>query len=61
MVMHPRGRGNGSQPAVQVQEAKRPLAVKYTLVPESESVGNWNNVEQGRKYTWTEIWEYREN
>jgi hypothetical protein len=61
MVMHLRGRGKGSQPEVQVLEAKQPLGVKYTPVPEGESMGNWNNVEQGRKYTWREIWKYRQN
>jgi hypothetical protein len=56
MVMHPCGRGKGSRPEVQVREAKWPLGVKYTPVPEGESMENWNNVEQGQKHTWREIW-----
>jgi hypothetical protein len=61
MVMHPCGRREGSQPEGQVREAKWPLAVKYTPVLEGESMGNWNNVEQGGKYTWREMWKYRQN
>jgi hypothetical protein len=61
MVMHLCGRGKGSQPEVQVQEAKLPLAVKYTPVAEGKSMGNLNHVEQQRKHTWREIQKYKQN
>jgi hypothetical protein len=61
MVMHLHRRGKGSQPEVQVREAKWSLGVKYTMVTEGEGMENWNNVEQGRKYTWREIWKDKQN